>query len=150
MGKREIVGFAKILRQTACKSKSKGRPRARYSIRARVLTKIYLADFFGAIRFLRFAAFALYVLNLSPQALILELKFYKFCLVNLSKTVLLNPTLKFCFRLNEIYLNLGKNAYKYKPPLNLLGALLRLNLLGNGASGLKHRTIYRSRSEFAC
>nr|WP_314998818.1 hypothetical protein [uncultured Campylobacter sp.] len=69
----------------------------------------------------------------------MKLKFYKFRLVNLSKTVLLNPTLKFCCRPNEIYLNLGKIAYKHKTPLNLLG---------NGSSYLKHRTIYQSRGKF--
>ena len=47
MGKREIVGFCQKLANLAtnlAQTKANGKPRARYSIRAPRLTKIYLAD----------------------------------------------------------------------------------------------------------
>jgi hypothetical protein len=88
-------------------TKANGKPRAKYSSRARPNEDLS-CRLFEAIRFLRFAAFALGGLNLGFNRAFWNLNFTNFAWQNYQKAVLLNPMLKICCRLNEIYLNLEK------------------------------------------
>ena len=89
MGKREIVGFCQKLANLVtnlAQTKANGKPRAKYSSRTRCVLTIFILPTFWRYPLSSVCRFCARQFKFRLQSRVLELKFYKFRLVNLSKS----------------------------------------------------------------